>query len=593
MISSSAWKKAGETKVISFDVETTGLNCREDRLLGIAVAVEGVSGYADFRAKQGDSSLLGIVGIIKSLLKDSEMLMIGHNLKFDLSFLLYNGVELSDIKCKFADTMIMAWLLDERKKLGLKALAKSELGRERKEFKEVFPKNSIETADPRDVAAYAKDDAGDTFDLYGKFLPMLKKQGLEKLFWDMEMPVMIALMEMEQEGMAIDLDFLDKRAAQLRLDIHMREKLIYKEAGKEFNIGSSVQVSKILYDEMKLEPKVFKKKGKSGRYSADKDALKDLVGQGHQIAHDIVEWRKASKELGTYAEPLQEQAVLDEDTGAQLIHANFRPTGTRAGRFSCGNPNLQNQPVVSKGEKGIRNAFVSRWEDGKLLVADYSHLHLRIIAHISQDPTMMQMFHDNKDPHQETADECGCDRQEAKAINFGIAYGMSPKGMQLYLLGLGIQESENKCKTYITRWFKKYPKVKENYKRQIKFVLDHGYVKSITGRRRRLNHLEDWELKKGYGYRRVINSPVLMSEADIMKVAMRNIKKVQKDFPKGALSGIHMICQVHDELIFDVEPDADLNGTEIKVKAEMEQAIKLRVPVIVETSWRKSWGEKP
>ncbi len=591
MIPREAWAKAKKEKIMAFDIESTGLDPRKDQLLGFSIATEGEQRYADFREKLGDESLIVNIRFIKEFLEDPDMLIIGHNIKFDLLFLLHNGVELSDIKCRFADTMIMAWLLDERKKLGLKALAKSELGKDRLEFKEVFPKDSILTADPRDVAQYAKADTKNTLELYSKHLPLLEKQGLDKLFWNMEMPVLMALLEMEEEGMAIDIDFLKSRASGLKRIIKLEEGHIHGLAGKEFNIGSSVQVSKILYDEMKFEPKVFKKKNKSGRYSADKDALKDLAGQGHRIAQSIIEYRKASKELGTYAEPLQEQAVHDDATGAHLIHANFRPTGTRAGRFSCGNPNLQNQP---KGE-GIRNAFISRWPAGKLLVCDYSHLHLRIIAHISQDPTMMKMFHDGKDPHQETADECGCSREEAKAINFGIAYGMSPEGMQMYLLGLGIKESVNKCATYIKRWFNTFPEVKTTHKRQVAFAIANGYVKSITGRRRRLDHFEDWQLKKGAGHRRVINSPVLMSEADIIKVAMRNIKKKQS-IPGNVLQkSAHMICQVHDELIFDVEPQRGvaLGMIENMVKEEMENAIELRVPIVVETSWQDNWGQKP
>lgn len=591
MIPVNAWEQAKRDKLVAFDLETTGLDCRKDTILGLALAGNGCTYYADFRPTLGDSSMLGILRKLRELLNESKITVVGHNLKFDLSFLLHNGVELSDLKCKFADTMIMAWLIDERKKLGLKALAKSELGKERKEFKEVFPKDSIEKANPRKVATYAKDDAGDTLALYNKFLPILEKQGLDKLFWEMEMPVMMALLEMEQEGMAIDKNVLQIRAAILQSEAKEAKDAVITQAGKEFNIGSSVQVSKLLYDEMGLEPKVFKKKGKSGRYSADKDALKDLAGQGHAIAQNIIAWRTASKELSTYAEPLQEQAVYDKDLGAQLIHANFRPTGTRAGRFSCSNPNLQNQ----KKGPGIRSAFVSRWKEGKLLICDYSHLHLRIIAHISQDPTMMKMFHDGKDPHQETADECGCDRQEAKAINFGIAYGMSPEGMQMYLLGLGIKESKNKCATYIKRWFNKFPGVKATHKRQVAFAIRNGYVKSITGRRRRLNHFEDWQLKKGAGHRRVINSPVLMSEADIIKVAMRNIK--EKQSKNDWLSRVHMICQVHDELIFDVEPFKNVSLDHVyieeQIKQEMEQAIKLRVPVVVETSWQDNWGQKP
>lgn len=586
MIPEIFWEVAKTDKLFAFDLETTGLDPRQDDILGLAVAIKGIDRYADFRAKEGDSSMLKEIKLLTELLRDPEMTVLGHNLKFDLSFLINNGVSLEDLKCKFADTMIMAWLIDERKKIGLKQQAKTELGRTRTEFKEVFPKDSILTADPRTVAEYAKYDARDTFDLYVKFLPILKRQGLENIFWRMEMPVMLALMEIEQKGIAVDIEFLNNRALELTHKINAAKAQVHDLAGKEFNIGSSVQVSKVLYDDMKLEPKVFKKIGKSGRYSADKDALKDLAGQGHRIAQEIIEYRKASKELSTYALPLVEQAQEDPDTGAHLIHANFRPCGTRAGRASCSNPNLQNQP---KGP-GIRNAFVSRWPEGKLLVCDYGQLHLRIIAHISQDPTMMKIFENGEDIHQETANECGCDRQEAKAINFGIAYGMSPKGMQLYLLGLGVQESENKCKTYISRWFKKYPKVKEKYKQQVKFAIVHGYVRSITGRRRRLNHFDDWQLKKGEGYRRVINSPVLMSEADIIKVAMRNIKEKQKTDPE--LAKAHMICQVHDELIFDLEPEALFNTVEPTIRFEMENAIKLRVPITVETSYRKSWGEK-
>ena len=452
-------------------------------------------------------------------------------------------------------------------------------------FKELVGtgKNAISITDvPMDrLAEYAIEDADITMRLYNIFAPMLKEKGLEKLFNEIELPLIEVLAEMEISGVKIDtihFDEMKKNTLSMLSDI---EKNIYREAGQEFNINSTKELSAILFEKLGLKTV---KKTKTG-FSTDIKVLETLQGT-HPIIDYLITYRTLSKLQNTYIETLPK--LISGKTGR--IHTSFNQTVTATGRLSSSDPNLQNIPVKDDYGKKIRTGFIPE-KGGILMSADYSQIELRLAAHYSSDANMIKAFKEGIDIHSMTAssvfnvpiDEIKADmRRQAKIINFATIYGVSPYGLSQQA-EIGVKDAA----LFIEKYFQTYPGFREYIDRTIAFAKEHGYVETLCGRRRPVPEITSSTSFMREGAERVaINMPIQGTSADMIKIAMINItgdiisKKMKSK----------MIIQVHDELVFETWPD-ELDELKSIVKERMEKAIELNVPVVVDMGWGKNWGE--
>jgi DNA polymerase-1 len=432
------------------------------------------------------------------------------------------------------------------------------------------------------IAAYAAEDADITLQLKDKFLPMLKDTGMQKLFEEVEMPLVFVLAAMEMEGVKIDIESLKDLSATLAEEIQKSEKDIYSIAGREFNISSPRQVGEILFDELKISEKI--KKTKTGQYATSEDVLEKLRGT-HIIIDKILDYRELQKLKNTYVDTLPK--LVNPRTGR--VHTSYNQVVAVTGRLSSDNPNLQNIPIRTERGREIRKAFVPRNQNYILLSADYSQIELRIIAALSEDEGMLEAFRSGHDIHSATASKVyGVElknvtpemRRKAKMVNFGIIYGISAFGLSQRL-----NISRTEAKNIIDNYFEKYPKIREYMNRNILNAKNKGYVETILGRRRYLRDINSSNpTVRGFAERNAINAPIQGSAADMIKIAMINI---QKEFQQKKLKS-KMILQVHDELVFDVYKD-ELETVKPIVKDKMCNALKLSVPIEVEMGVGSTW----
>ncbi len=431
---------------------------------------------------------------------------------------------------------------------------------------------------------YAVEDADITLQLKEHFEKELGEANTQKLFDDIEIPLLRVLAAMELEGINLDKDFLNSLSEQLNTDIANLEKSIYEAAGEEFNIASPKQLGVILFEKMKLVDKP--KKTKTGQYSTAEDVLSYLA-KDHEIIKNILEFRGLSKLKSTYVDALPLQ--VEEATGR--VHTDYMQTVAATGRLSSNNPNLQNIPIRTERGRQVRKAFVPRNEDYTLLAADYSQIELRIIAALSKEETMIEAFKHGEDIHASTAskvfnvaieDVTREQRSNAKTVNFGIIYGVSAFG-----LSNQTDLSRSEAKELIDTYYETYPKLKNYISKQVDFARDHGYVQTVLGRRRYLKDINSRNaVVRGAAERNAVNAPIQGSAADIIKLAMINI---YKNLEAGDYK-TKMLLQVHDELVFDVyKPELD----EISklIKTEMENAFTLSVPLDVEIGLGDNWLE--
>jgi DNA polymerase-1 len=431
---------------------------------------------------------------------------------------------------------------------------------------------------------YAVEDADITLQLKEHFEKELGEANTQKLFDEIEIPLLRVLAAMELEGINLDKDFLNSLSEQLNSDIANLEKSIYEAAGEEFNIASPKQLGVILFEKMKLVDKP--KKTKTGQYSTAEDVLSYLA-KDHEIIQNILEFRGLSKLKSTYVDALPLQ--VEEATGR--VHTDYMQTVAATGRLSSNNPNLQNIPIRTERGRQVRKAFVPRNEDYTLLAADYSQIELRIIAALSEEETMIEAFKHGEDIHASTAskvfnvaieDVTREQRSNAKTVNFGIIYGVSAFG-----LSNQTDLSRSEAKELIDTYYETYPKLKNYISKQVDFARDHGYVQTVLGRRRYLKDINSRNaVVRGAAERNAVNAPIQGSAADIIKLAMINIyEKLEAGDYKTK-----MLLQVHDELVFDVyKPELD----EISklIKTEMENAFTLSVPLDVEIGLGDNWLE--
>ncbi len=526
-----------------------------------------------------------IVNEFKQLLEDENIEKIGQNIKYDMIVLNRYGV---NIKGKIFDTMIAHYVIQPEIHHNMDYLAEIYLNYKTIKIDELIgPKGknqkNMRDLDPHDIYRYACEDADVTLKLKNILEKELVKNNAEKLFLEIEMPLVPVLVNMETNGVRIDPEALKQTSVHLTARMNEIEKEIYQLADEEFNISSPKKVGEILFEKLKLNEKA--KKTKTGQYVTSEEVLESLRSK-HPIVDKILGFRGLKKLLSTYIDSLP--LLINKRTGK--IHTSFNQTVTSTGRLSSSNPNLQNIPIRNEDGKEIRKAFIP--DDGcKFFSADYSQIELRIMAHLSQDKNMIDAFNEGNDIHAATAsklykrpiaDITRDERSKAKTANFGIIYGISVFG-----LAERMNVSRQEAKELIEGYFTTYPQIKEYMDKSIEVAREQGYIETIFGRKRFLPDINSRNaVVRGYAERNAINAPIQGSAADIIKVAMINIyNRFQSESLKSK-----MILQVHDELNFSVYPNEEEIVQKIVVE-EMEKAYKMRVPLNADSGWGNNWLE--
>ncbi|MCY0977010.1 DNA polymerase I [Chryseobacterium wangxinyae] len=571
-------------KAVCFDTETTSLNELEAELVGMSFSYKkGLAYYVPLSEDQGE--VLQTLEIFRPFFEKEDLLKIAHNLKFDYKVLKQYEIT---VKGAMFDTMIAHYLLNPDGRHGMDYLSEVYLNYKPVSIETIIGKKgknqgNFRDADLRTQTDYAAEDADVTFQLYELFAPQLKKENLEDLFYNIEMPLMEVLAKMELEGISLDEKWLAQESIDLENDLRQLESKIFEISGEEFNMNSPRQLGDVLFDKMQLDPKA--KKTKTGQYATSEDVLQKLSSK-HEIIQHILEYRTYQKLKSTYVDALPSQ--IDKDD--QRVHTNFSQTTAATGRLASVNPNLQNIPIRTLRGQQIRGAFVSA-EGKKIISADYSQIELRLIAEISGEDNMIKAFQDGEDIHASTAaklfnipleEVSKTQRGQAKTVNFGILYG---QGAFALAEQTGLSRSE--AKQMIEAYYETYPKLKEYMAEQVKRAREIGYVETILGRKRHLKDINSGNfVVRAHAERNAVNAPIQGSAADVVKMAMI---KIQKELEKEKLQ-TKMLLQVHDELIFESPIDEVEVATHI-IKNEMENAIETQVPLLVEVGVGKNWLE--
>ncbi len=572
-------------RAVCFDTETTSLDPLEAELVGIAFSWEiGKGFYVPFPENKDEAQ--EIIEQLRPFFEAETIEKVGQNLKYDIKVLAKYKVT---IKGKLFDTMLAHYLINPDMRHNMEVLAETYLNYTPVSITELIGKKGKNQQSMRDVpieqqTEYAVEDADITLQLKAHFEKELGEANTQKLFDEIEIPLVSVLAHMELEGIRLDAEFLNSLSRKLDEDILHLEKEIYKEAGETFNIASPKQLGEILFEKMQLVKKP--KKTKTGQYSTAEDVL-SVLAKDHKIIRDVLEYRGLSKLKSTYVDALPNQ--VSKVTGR--VHTDYMQTVAATGRLSSNNPNLQNIPIRTERGREVRKAFVPRNEEYTLLAADYSQIELRIIAALSKEPKMMEAFKNGEDIHASTASKVFNvpleevtreQRGNAKTVNFGIIYGVSA-------FGLSNQTDLNRteAKELIDTYYETYPKLKSYMAEQVDFARENGYVQTVLGRRRYLKDINSQNaVVRGAAERNAVNAPIQGSAADIIKIAMINIynKLVEGNYKTK------MLLQVHDELVFDAyKPELDKVKT--LIKTEMENAFKLEVPLDVDLGEGNNWLE--
>lgn len=569
----------------AFDTETDGIDPLRAGLVGMSFAVkENEAWYVPVPANSVEADK--ILSHFTPALENPRSMKIGQNIKFDILVLRKYGIRVAG---PLFDTMIAHYLLNPELRHGMDYLAETYLKYKPVPIEDLIGPKGKNQRCMRDipvatVAEYAAEDADVTLKLKNYFAPALKKEGLESLFFDIEMPLVYVLAEMEATGVTLDTAALKQSSIELTQVMNTLEKEVYESVGRKFNINSSRQVGDILFDRLKLDEKA--KKTKTGGYSTSEDILEKLRSK-HPAVGKILEYRGLKKLLSTYIDALPE--LIHSDTGK--IHTSFNQAVTATGRLSSTNPNLQNIPVRDELGREIRKAFTADNPECLFFSADYSQIELRIMAHLSGDQHMIEAFRSGEDIHAATAakiyglpvEEVSADmRRKAKTANFGIIYGISVFGLAERL---GIPRAESK--ELIEGYFRTYPRIKEYMDECIELAKEKGYVETIFKRKRFLPDINSHNaVVRGYAERNAINAPIQGSAADIIKLAMA---RIYNRFEAEQLKS-KMILQVHDELNFNVWKD-ELDQVKQIVLEEMENVVQLQVPLIADCGQGVNWLE--
>lgn len=583
-------KACESASVISFDCETTSLNAVEAKLVGISLSyAKGQGAYIPLThvldlGEAPQLELQGVLEALKPILIDPSILKIGHNLKYDLVVLEKYGVTLSPV----GDTMLMSYVLDgSRNGHGMDELSERHLGHTTIKFSDVAGSGKNQkTFDhvPIDVATrYAAEDADITLRLYHYFFPRLVSEQMMTVYERIERPLIHVIADMETRGVRVDSQLLYQLGSRFSDEMVVLERKIYELAGRSFNVGSPKQLGTVLFDELKMPAP---KKSKLGAYVTDVDVLEKLVGEGYELPKIVLEWRSLSKLKSTYVDGLL--TAVNTKTGR--VHTSYSMALTSTGRLSSSDPNLQNIPVRTETGRLIRQAFIAS-PGHKLLSLDYSQIELRLLSHMADVPQLTKAFRDGVDIHASTASEMfGVPlaemtpeiRRRAKAINFGIIYGISAFGLSQQL-NISREEAGNYIKTY----FEKYPGIQDYMEQQKEHARQNGYVKTLFGRKCYTPGIKDSNAAmRQFAERQAINAPLQGSNADIIKMAMNRVGPCLEE--KGLSA--RMLLQVHDELIFEV-PEAEIEETSSILKKVMESIVYLNIPLVVGVGIGDNWDQ--
>lgn len=571
-------------EIFSLDTETTSIEALDAKLVGLSFSTE------DFRAwyvpvSRETEKAKKILEIFRPVYENPKILKVGQNLKYDLTVLANYGIHLSG---PLFDTMLAHYLIQPELRHNMDYLAEIYLNYKTIHIEELIgPKGrgqkNMGDLEPKDIYKYACEDADVTLRLMKPLAEELRKNSLEEVFQNIEMPLMPVLARMERNGVVLDTDTLKEVENDFTLRLQTLEKDIYELAGHEFTINSPRQVGEVLFGELKLSEKV--KKTKSGQYSTSEEVLRDLHSK-HPIVQKILDYRGLKKLLSTYVEALPK--LINPATGH--IHTSFNQAVTATGRLSSSNPNLQNIPVRGEDGREIRKAFIP--EEGEIFFsADYSQIELRIMAHLSGDEHMIEAFNAGHDVHAATAarifhkdikDISKDERRKAKTANFGIIYGISAFG-----LAERMDVSRTEAKELIDSYFEMYPKIKDYISKAVDTAREKGYIETEFGRRRYLPDINSRNaVVRGYAERNAVNAPIQGTAADIIKIAM--IRVQQRLDAEGCKA--RMMLQVHDELNFSVPTD-EFDKVKRIVIEEMQGAYKMSVPLEADCGEGKNWLE--
>lgn len=570
--------------VLSLDTETTSTDPIRAELVGMSFSyAENQAFYVPVPADRSEAQK--IVDRFRPVFENREIMKVGQNIKYDMLVLANYGVQLQG---PLFDTMVAHYVLQPELRHNMDYLAEIYLNYQTIHIEELIgPKGknqgNMRDLPPASVYEYACEDANVTLKLKNKLEKELDENNVRKLFEEIEMPLIPVLAYMEHNGVRIDTEALKETSRHFTLRMKQIEEEVYQLAGTEFNIASPKQVGEVLFDRLKIVEKA--KKTKTGQYVTSEEVLESLRGK-HEVVGKILEHRGLKKLLGTYIDALPQ--LINPETGR--IHTSFNQTVTATGRLSSSNPNLQNIPIRNEDGKEIRKAFIP--DDGCIFFsADYSQIELRIMAHLSGDPHMIEAFQKGQDIHAATASKIYKvpleevtreQRSKAKTANFGIIYGISVFG-----LAERLNVDRKEAKELIDGYFENYPHVKEYMDESIRIARERGYIETIFKRKRYLPDINSRNaVVRGYAERNAINAPIQGSAADIIKVAM--VRIYQRFLKEGIQS--KMILQVHDELNFSVLPEEQEKVKQIVIE-EMESAYKMKAPLLADSGWGQNWLE--
>ncbi|MCL5776070.1 DNA polymerase I [Limibaculum sp. FT325] len=593
--------EARESGILCIDLETTSLDEMKAEIVGIALSpAPGRAAYVPVGHFTGEGDLLGAaerapgqmgleeaLTLLKPILCDDAILKVGQNLKYDLKVLRRHGLDARP----FDDTMLISYALDSGLGgHGMDELSERHLGHRPVPIKELIGSGktaiTFDRVDLGKAAEYAAEDADITLRLWHRLRPRLAAERVSTVYHTLERPLVPVLADMELAGMRVDRDVLSRLSNGFAQKMAALEDEIQKLAGRPFNVGSPKQLGEILFEDMGLEGGV---KGKAGAWGTGADVLETLAAQGHDLPARVLDWRGLSKLKSTYTDALP--AHINPETGR--VHTSFSLAATSTGRLASTDPNLQNIPVRTEEGRQIRTAFVA--EEGNVILSlDYSQIELRILAHIAGIEALKKAFRDGLDIHAMTASEVfgvpieGMDpmvRRRAKAINFGVIYGISPFGLAN---NLRIPQAE--AKAFIDAYFEKFPGIRDYMERTKAEAREKGFVTTLFGRRIHTPGINQKGPGRGFAERAAINAPIQGTAADVIRRAMIRIPEA---LTSHKLSG-RMLLQVHDELLFEV-PKAEAEATEKVVKRVMEgaaaPAVEISVPLVVDAGTGQSWAE--
>ena len=589
-------KQADNQGYFAIDTETNSLNSQKADLVGISLAINENEAYyvpvghknkQDLNLKK-QIKIKELVKVLKPYLEDETVKKVGQNIKYDLKIFLKYGIELKS----FEDTMLLSYSLDAGvNRHNLDLLAKTHLDHDNIKFKDVVGTGKSEVTFDEvlidNAYRYACEDADVTLKLYNFFKDRIVKEKCFQIYETLEIPLVNVLARMENNGVKIDQAILKKLSNSFTADLKTLEKKIYKLSGEEFNIASTKQLGDILYEKLKISGT---KKTKKGNFATNVNVLEDLASKGHEFPKLVLEWRQKSKLKNTYTDSLPE--YIDKNT--KRIHTSFLLAATSTGRLASADPNLQNIPIKSKEGKLIRSAFVCE-KGNSIISADYSQIEMRVLAHVADVKELKKAFKNNEDIHNITASQIfECDikkinedmRRKAKAINFGIIYGISSYG-----LAKQISVSNPEAEQFLFSYFKKFPEIRDYMQESLKFCRKNGFVQTMFNRKCHFPNINDKNhTLKSFQERAAINAPIQGAAADIIRFAMINIDK--KILSKEIKS--RLLAQIHDELLLETK-DIDLKKEIQKIKSEMENAIdgdyNFSVPLIVDVNSAKNWND--